>query len=135
LSPPPFQQNFHLSRPLIPDGTAHPSSYANLVKNRQNYYQQLENASNVNAALVPEDFAKLTVEPFTPGWTQSQVQPGASLVQVDSQPVHRGHKSGKTGSSGKAKGPGQKNQPQGQVQGKRNRPKKKIANGMVVIAA
>lgn len=132
LSPPPFQQNFHLSRPLIPDGSAHPFSYTNLAKNRQNYYQQPENAPKANATLAPEDFARLTIDPFTPGWTQSQVQPRIPLVKVDSQPVHRDHKTGKAGSSGKAKGSGQKNHP---VTGKRNRSKKKIANGMVVIAA
>lgn len=142
LSPPPFQQNFHLSRPLIPDGTAHPSSCANPTKNRQNYYYQLENLSKANAALLSEDFAKLTVEPFTPGWIQSQGQPSGSLVngrhevaKVDSQPAQRGHKTNKTVSHGKARGPGQKTQPQGQAPGRKNRSKKKIANGMMVIAA
>jgi hypothetical protein len=134
LSPPPFQQNFHLSRPLIPDGTGHPSSYANPAKNRQDYYYQLENASKANAALLSEDFAKLTVEPFTPGWIQSQAQPSGSLanrrheaVKVDSQPAQRGHKTNKTVPPGKARGPGPKNPTQGQAPGRKNRSKKKIA--------
>jgi len=142
LSPPPFQQNFHLSRPLIPDGTAHPSSYANPTKNRQNYYHQLENVSKTNPALLSEDFAKLTVEPFTPGWIQSQGQPSGSLVngrhevaKVDSQPAQRGHKASKTVPPGKARGLGQKTQPQGQAPGRKNRSRKKIANGMMIIAA
>ena len=137
LSPPPFQQNFHLSRPLIPDGTGCPSSSVNLANNRQSYYHQLENSSgvNINTTFLPEDFARLTVEPFAPGWTHSLSQPNASSVKADTQPVQRGHKTGKAGTSGKAKGPGQKNQPQGQATGKRNRSKKKITNGMVIIAA
>ena len=142
LSPPPFQQNFHLSRPLIPDGTAHPPTYATLARNRQDYYYQLENVSKANAALISEDFAKLAVEPFAPGWIQSQVQPGGSFVdgrhevaKVDSQPAHRSHKINKAASSGKTRGPGPKNQPQGQAPGRKNRSKKKVANGMMVIAA
>ena len=142
LSPPPFQQNFHLSRPLIPDGTVHQSSHANLAKNRQNYHYQLENVSKAHAALLSEDFAKLTVEPFAPGWIQSQEQPSGSLVngrhevtKVGSQPSQRGHKSNRTVPPGKARGPGQKTQPQGQVPGRKTRSKKKVANGMVVIAA
>jgi hypothetical protein len=134
LSPPPFQQNFHLSRPLVPDGTAYPSSCANPAKDRQNYYYQLEKASDVNVALVSKDFAKLTVGPSTPGWTQSQAQPRASLVKVNSQPVQRGQKMGKAVTSGKPRASGQKHQPQVQAPGRKNR-SKKVANGMVVIAA
>lgn len=134
FSPPPFQQNFHLSRPLIPDGTAHQFGYTNLTKDRQNYYYQLENTPDGNATLVSQDFAKLTVEPSTPGWIQSQAQGGASLVKANSQSVQRSHKTGKTGSSGKARVPGQKHQSQGQAPGRKNR-SKKVANGMVVIAA
>lgn len=134
LSPPPFQQNFHLSRPLIPDGTAHLSSCANPAKDRQNYYYQLEKAPNVNVALVSKDFAKLTVEPSTPGWIQPQAQPRASLVKVNSQSVQGAQKTGKTVSSGKARVSGQKQQSQGQAPGKKSR-SKKVANGMVVIAA
>ena len=142
LSPPPFQQNFHLSRPLIPDGTVHPSTYANLAKNRQDCYYQLENVSRANAALLSEDFAKLTVESFTPGWTQPQVQLSGSLMnrrheaaKVDPQPTQRGHKVNKTAASGKARGAVPKHQPQDQVPGRKTRSKKKILNGMVVIAA
>ena len=142
LSPPPFQQNFHLSRPLIPDGTAHPSSYTTFVKNRQNHHHQLENVSKANTALLSEGFAKLTVEPFTPGWIESRAQSSGSLVngrheavKIDSQPPQRGHKTNKTAHSGRARGPGQKNPPQGQVSGRKNRSKKKVANGMMVIAA
>ena len=142
LSPPPFQQNFHLSRPLIPDGTAHPSSYANFAKNRQNYHHQLENVSKANAALLSEGFAKLTMEPFTPGWIESRAQSSGSFVngrheavKVDSQPPQRGHKTTKTAHPGKTRIPGQKNPPQAQVSGRKNRLKRKVANGMVVIAA
>ena len=134
LSPPPFQQNFHLSRPLIPDGTSPSFSYANPVKDRQNYYYQLENASDVNAALVSKDLAMLTMEPSRPGWIRSQAQPGAPFVKVESQSVQRGHKAGKTGTSGKSRVQGQKHQSQGQVPGRKSR-SKKAANGMVVIAA
>ena len=141
LSPPPFQQNFHLSRPLIPDGTAHPSSYANLAKNRQDCYYQLENISKANDAL-SEDFAKLTVESFTPSWIQPQVQPSGLFMnrrheaaKVDPQPAQRSHKVNKTVVSGKARGPGPKTQQQGQAPGRKSRSKKKILNGMVVIAA
>jgi len=141
-SPPPFQQNFHLSRPLIPDGTAHPSSYANLAKNRQDCYYQPENVSKANAALLSEDFGKLTVESFTPGWIQPQAQLSGSLLnrrhetaKVDPQPAQRGHKVNKAVVSGKAKGPGPKNQPQGQAPGRKSRSKRKIVNGMMVIAA
>ena len=141
LSPPPFQQNFHLSRPLIPDGTAHPSSYAALAKNRQDYYYQLENVSRANAAILSEDFAKLTVEPFTPGWIEPQLQPSGPVVnrhyegvKIDSQPAQRGHRPIKTMSSGRPKGPGPKSQPQGQAPGRKNRSKKRIVNGMVVVA-
>ena len=139
LSPPPFQQNFHLSRPLIPDGTAHPLSFANLAKD---YHYQLENVSKANAALLSEDFSTLTIEPFTPDWIQSQAQSGGSLMngrhgvaKVDLQPPQRGHKTNKTVPSGKVRGPGQRNQPQGQAPGRKNRSKKKVANGMMVIAA
>jgi len=142
LSPPPFQQNLHLSRPLIPDGTAHLSSHSGLGKGRQNYYYQLENVSKANATLLSEDFAKLTVEPFTPGWIQSRAQPNGPFVngrhqtvKVDSQPAQRGRKTSKTIPPGKARGPAPKNQPQGQALGRKNRSKKSIANGMVVIAA
>ena len=142
FSPPPFQQNFHLSRPLIPDGTTHSSGYATLGKNRQDYYYQLENVSRANAAILSEDFAKLTVEPFAPGWIQSQIQPSGSfmsgrheIVRVDSQQAHRGHKTNKTASSGKARGLGPKSQPQGQAPGRKNRSKKKTGNGMMVIVA
>lgn len=141
LSPPPFQQNFHLSRPLIPDGIAHPSTYANLAKNRQIHHNQLENASKTDAALLAEDFANLALEPFAPGWIQSQAQPSRPLmngrhetVKVDPQVPRRGHKANKTALLGKARGPGQKSQPQGQVPGRKNRSRKKVANGMVVIA-
>jgi len=134
LSPPPFQQNFHLSRPLIPDGTTHPSSYANPTKDRQNSYYQLENVPNVNAVLVSKDFAKLSIEPSASGWIQSRAQPRASLVKVDHQSVQWGYKTGKTGSSGKARVSGQKHQSQGQAPGSKNR-SKKVGNGMVVIAA
>jgi hypothetical protein len=141
LSPPPFQQNFHLSRPLIPDGIAHPSTYANLAKNRQIYHNQLENVSKTNAALLAEDFAKLTVEPFAPSWVQSQPQPSRPLVdgrheavKFDPQPPQRGHKSNKTALLGKGRGPGQKSQPQGQVPGRKNRSRKKVSNGMVIFA-
>ena len=141
LSPPPFQQNFHLSRPLIPDGTAHPSSYANLAKNRQDCYYQLENVSKANPALLSEDFANLTVESFTPGWIQPQAQPSGSFMnrrheaaKVDPQPAQRGHNN-KPVASGKARGPGPKNQPQAQAPGRKSRSKKKILNGMMVIAA
>ena len=133
LSPPPFQQNFHLSRPLIPDGTA-PSSFPNPAKDRKNYYYLPENVPDVNAALVSKEFAKLTLEPSTPGWIQSQAQPRASFVKANSQSVQRGHKAGKTGSSGRVRVPGQKHQSQGQAVGRKNR-SKKVANGMVVIAA
>ena len=142
LSPPPFQQNFHLSRPLIPDGTAHPSSYANFPKNRQNYHHQLENVSKANTALLSEAFANLTVEPFTPGWIESRAQSSGSFmggrreaVKADPQPPQRGHKTSKTTHSGKVRGPGQKHSPQGQVLGRKSRSKKKVANGMMVIAA
>ena len=142
LSPPPFQQNFHLSRPLIPDGTTHPSSYANLTKNRQGYYSQLENVSTANAALLSEDFAKLTVEPFTPGWIQPRVRPDGPLangrhevVKVESQPAQRGHRTNKMVSSGKARGSGPGAQSQGQATGRKSRAKKRVSNGMVVIAA
>ena len=134
LSPPPFQQNFHLSRPLIPDGTAHLSSYADLAKDRQNYYYQPENASNINATLVSEDFSKLTIEESSPGWIRSQAQPRAPLVKVDSHSVQRGHKMGKARSSGKARVTAQKHQSHGQTQGRKNR-SKKVTNSMVVIAA
>ena len=141
LSPPPFQQNFHLSRPLIPDGTSHPSGYANLAKNRQDCYYQLGGASKAKATLLSEDFANLTVESFTPGWIQPQAQPSGSFVnrrheaaKVDPQPAQRGHKVNKPVASGKARGPGPKTQPQGQAQGRKNR-SKKISNGMMVIAA
>ena len=132
LSPPPFQQNFHLSRPLIPDGTA--PSYPNPAKDRQNFYYQLEKAPDVNVALVSNDFAKLTVEPSTPGWTQSQAHPKASVVKVDSRSVQRGQKMCKAVPSGKARVPGQKQQSQSQAPGRKSR-SKKVANGMVVIAA
>ena len=135
LSPPPFQQNFHLSRPLIPDGTALPPSYVNLAKNRRNYYYQLENFSRADAVSLSEDFAKLAVEPLTPSWIQAQARANAPLVEVDLQQAQRGHKANKAMSSGKARGLGQKNQPQGQAAGKRNRSKKKNTNGMTVIAA
>jgi len=142
LSPPPFQQNFHLSRPLIPDGTAHSSSYTNLAKNRQDCYYQLENVSKANPALLSEDFANLTVESFTPGWIQPQAQPGGSFMnrrqevpKVDPQPAQRAHKVNKPASSGKARGPGPKTQPQAQAPGRKSRSKKKILNGMTVIAA
>ena len=133
LSPPPFQQNFHLSRPLIPDGTVHPSCYRNLAKDRQSNYYQLENTSKVNATLVSEEFAKLTLESSTPGWIQSQANPHVPVVKVDSQQVRRDRKTGKPGLSGKIRVQGQKNQPQGQASGRRNRSKKKVADGMVVI--
>lgn len=141
LSPPPFQQNFHLSRPLIPDGTVHPSTYASFARNRQDCYYQLENVSQANVALLSEDFAKLAVEPFAPGWAQSQVQPSGSfanarheVVKGGSQSAHRGHKTNKTVSSGKPRGLGPKKQPQGQAPGRKNR-SKRVANGMMVIAA
>ena len=136
LSPPPFQQNLHLSRPLIPDGTAHPTGYANTAKDRQNYYYQRESATNVNATLVSEDFAKLTVEPSTPSWIQSQAQPRATLVKASSQSVRQDYKTGKTGPSGKTRvqGPGRKHQSQSQPPGKKSR-SKKVTNGIVVIAA
>lgn len=133
-SPPPFQQNFHLSRPLIPDGTPNLSSHANLAKDRQNYYYQLQNAPCVDVTLVSKDFAKLTVEPSAPGLIQSQAQPKAPRVKADSQSVQRDHKTGRKGSSVKTSIPGQKHQPQGQAPGRKNR-SKKAANGMVVIAA
>jgi len=142
LSPPPFQQNFHLSRPLIPDGTAHPSSYANLAKNRQDCYYQLGDVSKANSALLSEGFANLTVESFTPGLAQPQAQPSGSFVnrrheavKVDPQPAQRGHKVNKPVASGKARGPGPKTQPQGQAPGRKSRSKRKILNGMMVIAA
>ena len=138
LSPPPFQQNFHLSRPLIPDGTAHPSGYTNLAKNR---HYQLGDVSKANAALLSEDFANLTVESFTPGWIQPQAQPSGPFVnrrheaaKVDPQPAQRSHKTNKPVASGKARGPGLKTQLQGQGPGRKNRSKKKILNGMMVIA-
>ena len=141
LSPPPFQQNFHLSRPLIPDGMAHPSTYANLTRNRQIYHNQLENVSKADAALLADDFAKLAVEPFVPSWIQSQAQPSGPLVngrhevvKLDPQPPQRGHKTNKTLPLGKVRGPGQKSQPQGQVPGRKSRSRKKVTNGMVVIA-
>ena len=141
LSPPPFQQNFHLSRPLIPDGTAHASSYTTFAKNRHNYHHQLENVSKANTAILSEGFAKLTVEPFIPGWIESPAQSSVSLVngrheavKVDSQPPQRSHKTNKAAHSGRARGPGQKNPSQGQVSGRKSR-SKKVANGMMVIAA
>jgi len=141
-SPPPFQQNLHLSRPLIPDGTAHPSSHATLTKIRQNYHYQLDDVSKANTALLSDDFAKLTVEPFAPDWIQSQAQPGGSLVngrhetvKVDPRPSQRGYKTNKAVPPGKTRGPGQKTRPQVQAPGRKSRSKKKVVNGMVVIAA
>lgn len=142
ISPPPFQQNFHLSRPLIPDGIAHPSTYANLAKNRQIYHNQHENVSKTSASLLAEDFATLAVEPFAPGWTPSQAQPSRPLAngrheaaKVDPQAPQRGHRSNKTALPGKARGPGQRSQPQVHVPGRKNRSRKKVTNGMVIIAA
>lgn len=139
-SPPPFQQNFHLSRPLIPDGTAHSSSRETLTTSRQNYRYQIEDVSKANAALLSEDFAKLTVDPFAPSWIQSQprgplVSGRHEAVNIDSRPSQRGYKTNKTVLPGKSRGPGQRNRPQGQAPVRKNRSKKKVVNGMVVIAA